>query len=937
MDRFAKLAFEGANTLKEELKEITPRELGNQKFMPSSKMAPAEAIKDYKQLCIEYDNELEELRKRFEPFLQSFTPAKEAIREKIALTEFAFRYQTDTDKRSIDTVFEGSGEWERVTIPDYRGPVGRWKGYYRTEFKACKVEEGERLFLRFLGVDYIAKVYLNGNCLGIHEGFFEPFEYDITDYLRDENVLVVEIANDAPTIGLDGDNNIDGDKIYAATGLGWDDPEIGWHHCPPGAGIYNSVLLEKRPEFFISDVFVRPSIDNGTIEVWTEIFNPHFEYKNFELKLRVFAENFEGGEVADIKCTPNAAGPGINHYKFRVDFNDYRLWTTETPWLYSVRVSTKCGEIKDEFDRTFGMRKFHMDTENIPKGRLYLNNSPIILRGANDMGHMQQCVAKNDMKQLIDDILIARMANMNFYRFTQRPVQEEIYDYCDRLGMLNQTDLPVFGYMRRNLFCEAIRQSEAMERFIRSHPSAIMVSYMNEACDPSTMKREHRYLLRQELEDMFECATKAVLINNPDRVIKNVEGDYDPPTRDGLSDFHCYNMWYTDHALPIGKLHKGWLPEIKEGWLTGCGEYGTEGLDNLDIMLSEYPKDWLPENLEDDWIPSRIIQSQTFSMHGDWFAEQSTLKSWIAESQRHQALATRLMTDAFRRRSDYVIQTAIHLLIDAWPAGWMKTLVDCKRRPKPAYFEFKRSLKSVRINLRTDRWHYWEGERAKIEVWTLNDSNVCYKDCVAVITVDGKNSYEVKTVVQPVSSDNIGIFEVDLPNGSQKTEFSAAIYDRDGNLLDNESLTVFVYDNKPKVSEAVSISEFKSGDKFVYIDKEGKYIIDGHDVEVKKFSSKYFLCSKNNNINFFMPYDKKTDMISSFTDSYIICDGLEPILYTYEKPDFNKFVKNSKNQLTVVGKLGDVYLFAFNPNGFIGVNPKFDMLLSEMEKGGFGK
>ena len=42
MDRFAKLAFEGANTLKEELKEITPRELGNQKFMPSSKMAPAE-------------------------------------------------------------------------------------------------------------------------------------------------------------------------------------------------------------------------------------------------------------------------------------------------------------------------------------------------------------------------------------------------------------------------------------------------------------------------------------------------------------------------------------------------------------------------------------------------------------------------------------------------------------------------------------------------------------------------------------------------------------------------------------------------------------------------------------------------------------------------------------------------------------------------------
>ena len=30
------------------------------------------------------------------------------------------------------------------------------------------------------------------------------------------------------------------------------------------------------------------------------------------------------------------------------------------------------------------------------------------------------------------------------------------------------------------------------------------------------------------------------------------------------------------------------------------------------------------------------------------------------------------MTDAFRRRSDLLAGTAIHLLIDARPAGWMK-------------------------------------------------------------------------------------------------------------------------------------------------------------------------------------------------------------------------------------------------------------------------
>ena len=35
---------------------------------------------------------------------------------------------------------------------------------------------------------------------------------------------------------------------------------------------------------------------------------------------------------------------------------------------------------------------------------------------------------------------------MNFLRFTQRPVQKEIYEYCDMLGLLNQTDLPLFWH-----------------------------------------------------------------------------------------------------------------------------------------------------------------------------------------------------------------------------------------------------------------------------------------------------------------------------------------------------------------------------------------------------------------------------------------------------------------------------------------------------------
>src|SRR5690606_10421619 len=128
----------------------------------------------------------------------------------------------------------------------------------------------------------------------------------------------------------------------------------------------------------------------------------------------------------------------------------------------------------------FGMRTFTMDTTNIPKGKMYLNGEMIRLRGANTMGHLQQCVMRKDWDQLRDDILLAKLCNMNYLRFTQRPVQPEIYEYCDKLGLMNQADMPLCGGIRRNKFAEAVKQAEEMERLVRKHPSTIMVSYINE-------------------------------------------------------------------------------------------------------------------------------------------------------------------------------------------------------------------------------------------------------------------------------------------------------------------------------------------------------------------------------------------------------------------------------------------------------------------------
>ncbi|UUZ97361.1 hypothetical protein LJK87_20705 [Paenibacillus sp. P25] len=481
--------------------------------------------------------------------------------------------------------------------------------------------------------------------------------------------------------------------------------------------MYNAVYLEQRAPLFIQDVFVRPNIDEGCVEVWIDAVNTTSRLmEHFEVELEILPRNFTGPGIGPLTFQVAYAGPGVNYYRYKVELPAFRLWEPESPYLYTARVGLITGaERSDSRDRSFGMRKFHMDEQGNPKGTLYLNNRPVLLRGANEMGHLQQCVMKGDYDQLIDDILIAKLAHLNFYRITQRPVQEEIYDYFDRLGMMHQCDLPTFGFIRRNQFVEGVRQAAEMERLIRDHPSSVMVSLINEPSRTEKRRKGHRHLHRNELEAFFVAARQAIYVENPDRVVKNADGDYNPPTREGLPDFHCYNMWYTNNTIPVGKMYKGYLPAIRAGWKTGCGEYGTEGLDNEQLMRSRYPKEWRPSGGEEEWSPNRIHGAQTYSLHGDWYAEQRTLRGWIQASQKHQCLATKLMTDAWRRRADLVVSTAVHLLIDAWPAGWMKALVGVDRIPKPAYFTYKACLEPIRVNLRCDRWKAYAGRRWKLK------------------------------------------------------------------------------------------------------------------------------------------------------------------------------------------------------------------------------
>ena len=805
--------------------------------------------------------ELEKMRKKFEPFLKDFATAENNGYKRIFINKFTVDGKT-------------------VALPDYGGPTGYFKKTYTTRFHLVEKRADKNYRIKFGGVDYIAKVYLNGICVGMHEGFFSPFWFDVTDDIKKgENSLTVEVLNDCIYMGNEDENGnevTEGDKLYAATGLGWNDPQTGWHHCPPGMGIYGEVCVEECNDVIIDSVFVRPVTVEHKAVVRTEVYSFDHRLKKFKLNFDICGQNFTEEKVKDLEYLPKekiCIKKGLNVFDFEIALNDFRIWAPETPWLYKITVRLFSENLlKDVYQEQFGMRSFRQALSGKPKGMFYLNEKPIKLRGANTMGFEQQDVLNKDFDRLIDDILLAKICNMNFWRLTQRPVQKEVYDYCDRLGLLTQTDLPLFGVMRRNKFAEGIRQAEEMEKLVRNHACNVVDSLINEPF-PNAYDEPHRHLERSELEDFFDCCKKIIRLNNPDRVIKSADGDYDQPCAD-LPDNHCYTLWYNNHCIDFGKLNKGFWQPIKKGWCYGCGEFGSEGLDYADLMLRKYPKEWIA----DPFDPANILKAQTANFYCCFYPKQHSMEDWCVESQKHQAFATKFMTEAFRR-DKLNVSCAIHFFIDAWPNGWMKAIVDCERRPKQAFFAYKKALQPVLISLRTDRFTFFSDEEIKIESYICNDTpyaiqskKVCYFVCAG----DGRILYSetVKVSCRKCDSAYLHTLVFRAPDVTDREKLTIKAYYLDGKNDSENDIQIEVFKRRAYVKdENLSVVSLKNaeeteiagekvtvkslpqgGTHFVETDETGifknylkkddlKYLYDKNEDRIKHITSKYFVAS----------------------------------------------------------------------------------------------
>ena len=877
MDFFANIASKGVGGRQEYLSENAPKQYKKRVVRLKKSVLPPVATVPKMSTKEQLYEALAQLREQYRPWLADLAPA------------FA-------DERKRIFIKECTRNGEPIVLPYYGDDVGNALQVYEAEFVLDAVSSNKSCYLCFKGADYKAVVYINGRCVGIHEGFFAPFEFDFTDVACvGKNTLKVELYNDFIYMGNTDrqGHTAEGDKLYAATGIGWDDAEMGWHHCPPGMGIYNDVFVEVRSKLFVKDVFV----DETAIKV--TVVNGEYIEKKVAFRISVYGQNFEETVVKNRVFRPQTertvgmgdsltesiqkenlgkmldiyAEKGENVFEIPFDTAALKKWSPNAPHLYQLQITLEHdGEITDRYKTQFGVRSFLQDTEHSPKGMFYLNGEKIRLRGANTMGFEQQDVMREDYGQLIDDILLAKLCNMNFLRLTQRPVQDKVYEYCDKLGMMTQTDLPLFGCMRRSKFAEGVRQAEEMELLVRNHPCNVVISYINEPF-PNANNKPHRHLKRKELESFFAACDRAVKLHNPSRVIKHVDGDYDPPC-ESMPDNHCYPMWYNGHGIDIGLLHKGyWLP-TKPDWYYGCGEYGAEGLDFYETMVNDYPKEWIQEPFD----PNNIIKAQTGDFHYFFYDTCGDMQEWIAQSQAHQAFATRMMTEAFRRDAK-MVSNAIHLFIDAWPSGWMKTIMDCKRNPKPAYFAYRNALEPVMLSLRTDRFTCFDDEQIHVEAYICNDTGKAGNYKVIFEAEDLRGETEATANASDVAYVADAVFTIPVRQRKQIT-LKAILLDEAGNVVTHNSLTLVIYPRK----ELAQSTE----NEIIMMLQPGEYEIAGETVKVKPCGMLpvHFASRKTGHkaVQEFSPkdfsywYDEKLDMITPICHNTFEAPGFTPIL-----------------------------------------------------------
>ncbi len=338
--------------------------------------------------------------------------------------------------------------------------------WYRKTFTIPRDWAGKRVLLHFGAVDWETTVWVNGKKLGVHRGGFDPFSFDVTD------VLKADAAEQEVLVGVwdptDAGPQPRGKQVRRPEGIFY----------MPTTGIWQTVWLEPVPYDRVGSLKIVPDVDAGKVRVTV-----HAPGAGHGVEAEVTALDGESNVATTTGPVDEPLELAIPHA---------RLWSPDTPFLYSLKVTLQHRRKPIETVRSyFGMRKIAVGPDEKGVTRLLLNGKPIFQVGPLDQGFWPDGIftAPTD-EALRYDIEITKKLGFNTTRKHVKVEPERWYYWCDRLGLLVWQDMPAGDRGIGGNDPDLNRSPEsaksyhdelkAMIHTLRNHPSIIMWVVFNE-------------------------------------------------------------------------------------------------------------------------------------------------------------------------------------------------------------------------------------------------------------------------------------------------------------------------------------------------------------------------------------------------------------------------------------------------------------------------
>ncbi len=132
--------------------------------------------------------------------------------------------------------------------------------------------KNSQIRLKFLGIDTLADIYLNGTHVGNTYNMHRTWEFSVRELLKEKGNLL-EIRFHSPILYMEEQNRLQGkipcntDTIDGFPYLRKSNCMSGWDWAPklPDMGIFRDVILEGIDEDRLEDVCVRQSHEHGQV------------------------------------------------------------------------------------------------------------------------------------------------------------------------------------------------------------------------------------------------------------------------------------------------------------------------------------------------------------------------------------------------------------------------------------------------------------------------------------------------------------------------------------------------------------------------------------------------------------------------------------------------------------------------------------------------